>query len=58
MVYEADGRLSFTDHPLLGAACGHADDAASERWDGIVSAYVVDHQFSVVHTGKHYGEGG
>jgi len=58
VVFEADARVRFHDHADLAGACRHADDAASERWDGIVLAYVVDHEFSVVYAGKHYAERG
>lgn len=56
VVFEADGRLSFHDHTDLASARVHADDAASERWDGVVIAYVLDDRFEIVHTGKHYAE--
>ena len=56
VIFEADGRLSFHDHADLATARAHADDAASERWDGTVDAYVVDDRFEIVHTGEHYAE--
>ena len=55
LVHEADGRTSARDHDDLATAKTHADDAASEGWDGIVTAYVLDETFAIVHVGSHYG---
>lgn len=53
VVCEADGRFTFRDHVDLEGARTYADDAATESEDGIVLAFVFDHEFELVHEGRH-----
>jgi hypothetical protein len=57
VVLEPDARVVCRDFATRDAAQRHADDAASETEHGIVVAHVVDEDFRVVHTGRHYAAG-
>lgn len=54
VVSEPDGRFTTRDFADLSAARTYADDAASETENGVVLAWVFDHDLRVVHVGTHY----
>ncbi|MAE96438.1 MAG: hypothetical protein CL910_17455 [Deltaproteobacteria bacterium] len=57
VVLSPGDRHSCTDFRRLAAARDHADDAAAEWSEAPILAYVLDHDFEIVHRGRPYFAG-